>query len=417
LGEKLSEEEGNEEAIDLADDADLKIEPEMDEAEELAQKEALRAQLLEAKKKAEKEKALKSEDCPPCNKGSPAWMATFADMATLLMAFFVLILSFAHVNVPKYKEVSGSMRSRFGVQVTVPIVEAPTADNVVMQQYRQSRTQPTAADVVEEQRSREAQDPDVELDRDNGPGESDTNARADEVEEILRKEIAEGIVSVAVEDGAVVIEALDNESSDDETGKISQDTLSLLSKVSDIQAQLDGLVRVEGAQFAVYGQSNLNDDNVIDGTSSRSQDQLEQIRANLSEEIDQGLAEVFRDGDLIVIRLAERGSFQSGSASLQADFTSLLDNVGASLTGASGLVQIEGHTDNVPMSFGNRYRDNWDLSSARAASVADYLMETGYVSSGSMVVKGLADTKAIASNDTALGRSTNRRIEVVILPN
>ena len=417
MGEKLSEEEGNEEAIDLADDADLKIEPEMDEAEELAQKEALRAQLLEAKKKAEKEKALKSEDCPPCNKGSPAWMATFADMATLLMAFFVLILSFAHVNVPKYKEVSGSMRSRFGVQVTVPIVEAPTADNVVMQQYRQSRTQPTAADVVEEQRSREAQDPDVELDRDNGPGESDTNARADEVEEILRKEIAEGIVSVAVEDGAVVIEALDNESSDDETGKISQDTLSLLSKVSDIQAQLDGLVRVEGAQFAVYGQSNLNDDNVIDGTSSRSQDQLEQIRANLSEEIDQGLAEVFRDGDLIVIRLAERGSFQSGSASLQADFTSLLDNVGASLTGASGLVQIEGHTDNVPMSFGNRYRDNWDLSSARAASVADYLMETGYVSSGSMVVKGLADTKAIASNDTALGRSTNRRIEVVILPN
>ncbi|MDG2119293.1 MAG: flagellar motor protein MotB [Gammaproteobacteria bacterium] len=413
----MSEEEGNEEAIDLADDADLKIEPEMDEAEELAQKEALRAQLLEAKKKAEQEKALKSEDCPPCNKGSPAWMATFADMATLLMAFFVLILSFAHVNVPKYKEVSGSMRSRFGVQVTVPIVEAPTADNVVMQQYRQSRTQPTAADVVEEQRSREEQDPDVELDRDNGPGESDTNARADEVEEILRKEIAEGIVSVAVEDGAVVIEALDNESSDDETGKISQDTLSLLSKVSDIQAQLDGLVRVEGAQFAVYGQSNLNDDNVIDGTSSRSQDQLEQIRANLSEEIDQGLAEVFRDGELIVIRLAERGSFQSGSASLQADFTSLLDNVGASLTGASGLVQIEGHTDNVPMSFGNRYRDNWDLSSARAASVADYLMETGYVSSGSMVVKGLADTKAIASNDTALGRSTNRRIEVVILPN
>ena len=413
----MSEEEVNQEVEGLPEDADLEEVSELDEAEELAQKEALRAQLLEAKAKRDKEKALQSEDCPPCNKGSPAWMATFADMATLLMAFFVLILSFAHVNVPKYKEVSGSMRSRFGVQVTVPIVEAPTADNVVMQQYRQARTQPTAADVVEEQRSREEQDPDVELDRDNGPGESDTNARADEVEEILKKEIAEGIVTVAVEDGVVIIEALDNQSSEDETGKISQDTLSLLSKVSDIQAERDGLVRVEGAQFAVHGQSNLNIDNSIDGASSRSQDQLEQIRANLSEEIYQGLAEVFRDGELIVIRLAERGSFQSGSASLQTDFTSLLDNVGASLTGASGLVQIEGHTDNVPMSFGSRYRDNWDLSSARAASVADYLMDTGYVSAGSMVVKGLADTKAIASNDTALGRSTNRRIEVVILPN
>lgn len=413
----MSEEEVNQEVEGLPEDADLEEVSELDEAEELAQREALRAQLLEAKAKRDKEKALQSEDCPPCNKGSPAWMATFADMATLLMAFFVLILSFAHVNVPKYKEVSGSMRSRFGVQVTVPIVEAPTADNVVMQQYRQSRTQPTAADVVEEQRSREEQDPDVELDRDNGPGESDTNARADEVEEILKKEIAEGIVTVAVVDGVVIIEALDNQSNDDESGKVSQDTLSLLSKVSDIQAERDGLVRVEGAQFAVHGQSNLNIDNSIDGASSRSQDQLEQIRANLSEEIDQGLAEVFRDGELIVIRLAERGSFQSGSASLQNDFTSLLDNVGASLTGASGLVQIEGHTDNVPMSFGSRYRDNWDLSSARAASVADYLMDTGYVSAGSMVVKGLADTKAIASNDTALGRSTNRRIEVVILPN
>ena len=42
----------------------------------------------------------KCEECPPCVKGAPAWMATFADMATLLMAFFVLILSFAEMNVP-----------------------------------------------------------------------------------------------------------------------------------------------------------------------------------------------------------------------------------------------------------------------------------------------------------------------------
>ena len=42
---------------------------------------------------------------------APAWMATFADMATLLMAFFVLILSFAEMNVPKFKQISGSMRN------------------------------------------------------------------------------------------------------------------------------------------------------------------------------------------------------------------------------------------------------------------------------------------------------------------
>ena len=64
-------------------------------------------------------------DCPECKSGAPAWMATFADMATLLMAFFVLILSFAHMNVPKFKNVSGSMKSTFGVQRSVPVVEPP----------------------------------------------------------------------------------------------------------------------------------------------------------------------------------------------------------------------------------------------------------------------------------------------------
>ena len=64
----------------------------------------------------------KCEECAPCKGGAPAWMATFADMATLLMAFFVLILSFAEMNVPKYKQISGSMRSAFGVQRLVPTV-------------------------------------------------------------------------------------------------------------------------------------------------------------------------------------------------------------------------------------------------------------------------------------------------------
>ena len=353
-------------------------------------------------------------ECEPCKSGSPAWMATFADMATLLMAFFVLILSFAHVNVPKYKEVSGSMRSRFGVQVLVPIVEAPTADNIVATQYRQQATEPTAANVLEEQRSREEQPQDEELDTDDGVGESTTNAR--DIEEIFREEIAEGRVEVSVEDGTVVIESLDQNELSDSTGKISQDTILLLSKISTIQSDTDSLVRVEGAQFVSSGQSNV-DGSDFGGASQRAEDQLEQIRSNLSEEITQGLAEVFRDGESIIIRLTDQSGFESGSANLRNDFTSLLDSVGDSLAGASGLVQIEGHTDNVAMSFGNRYRNNWDLSSARAASVADYLQEGGSIAPGSMVIKGFADTRPIASNETATGRSENRRIEVVVLPN
>ena len=393
-----------------------KVEGSPDEAE-LSEEESVESEDLESSEvPAEPEEQEPEEpiECEPCKSGSPAWMATFADMATLLMAFFVLILSFAHVNVPKYKEVSGSMRSRFGVQVLVPIVEAPTADNIVATQYRQQATEPTAANVLEEQRSREEQPQDEELDVDDGVGESITNAR--EIEEVLREEIAEGRVEVSVEDGTVVIEALDQNELTEATGKISQDTILLLSKISSIQSDTDSLVRVEGAQFVSSGQSNI-DESQFGGVSQRAEDQLEQIRSNLSEEITQGLAEVFRDGESIIIRLTDQSGFESGSANLRTDFTSLLDSVGDSLAGASGLIQIEGHTDNVAMSFGNRYRNNWDLSSARAASVADYLQDGGSIAPGSMVIKGFADTRPIASNDTATGRSENRRIEVVVLPN
>ena len=353
-------------------------------------------------------------ECPPCKKGSPPWMATFADMATLLMAFFVLILSFSHVNVPRYKEVSGSMRSRFGVQELVPIVEAPTADNMVATQYRQMVTDTTAANVLEEQRTREEQSEEDELDIDDGPGESKTNAQ-EEVEQVLAKEIAEGKVLVSVVDGTVIIDAIEPNDLEDNTGKINQDTILLLAKISTIQSDTDSLVRVQGAQFTSSAKSNIDQPN-SGGISSQAEDQLSQIRANLSNEINLGLAEVFQDGELIIIRLTDRGGFESGSARLKADFTSLLNSVGDSLAGASGLIQIEGHTDNVAMSFGNRYRNNWDLSSARAASVADYLQEGGSISPGSMVVKGFADTKPIASNDSATGRLQNRRIEVVVLP-
>ena len=395
---------------------DEKVEGSPEEAE-LSEEESVQSEDLESSEvPAEPEEQEPEEpiECEPCKSGSPAWMATFADMATLLMAFFVLILSFAHVNVPKYKEVSGSMRSRFGVQVLVPIVEAPTADNIVATQYRQQATEPTAANVLEEQRSREEQPQDEELDTDDGVGESTTNAR--EIEEVLREEIAEGRVEVSVEDGMVVIEALEQNELTQDTGKISQDTILLLSKISDIQSDTDSLVRVEGSQFVSSGQSNV-DQSEFGGASQRAEDQLEQIRSNLSEEITQGLAEVFRDGESIIIRLTDQSGFESGSANLRTDFTSLLDSVGDSLAGASGLIQIEGHTDNVAMSFGNRYRNNWDLSSARAASVADYLQDGGSIAPGSMVIKGFADTRPIASNDTATGRSENRRIEVVVLPN
>ena len=144
------------------------------------------------------------------------------------------------------------------------------------------------------------------------------------------------------------------------------------------------------------------------------QDQYEQIRANLADEINQGLAEVQRDGDKIIIRLAEKGSFRSGAAELASDFKPLLDKVGASISGARGLVTIEGHTDNVPVGFSDRFNTNWDLSAARSAAVADYLLDANLVQAGNVNVVGYADTKPVEPNTSAAGRAKNRRIEIIL---
>ena len=360
------------------------------------------------------------EECPECKAGAPAWMATFADMATLLMAFFVLLLSFAQMNVPKYKEVSGSMNEKFGVQKIVPVVEQPIAENIIAKQYKTSKVDPTLLDVIQEQTTDEIQPYDVELKSSTKANDSETNSETELLEKTLAKEIAEGKVKINVKDKKIVVEVI----SKFETGtsgqgqdakssaKVFQDDLEIYAKVALAQAQVASQIEVVDAS------PDSRDDNLA-GQSSQSgeqavEDQYQRIRAKLSNEITQGLAEVERDGDKIIVRLAERGSFRSGFADLQQGFKPLLDKVGESIADSSGLITIEGHTDNVPMAFSERFRSNWDLSAARSAAVADYLLERSPIDDGRVSVTGLADTRPIASNDTPAGRSKNRRIEVII---
>ena len=360
------------------------------------------------------------EECPPCKAGAPAWMATFADMATLLMAFFVLLLSFAQMNVPKYKEVSGSMNEKFGVQKIVPVVEQPIAENIIAKQYKTSKVDPTLLDVIQEQTTDKIQPDDVELKSSTKANDSETNSETELLEKTLAKEIAEGKVKITVKDKKIVVEVI----SKSETGtsgqgqdakssaKVFQDDLEIYAKVALAQAQV-------ASQIEVVDASPDSRDENLAGQSSQSgeqavEDQYQRIRAKLSNEITQGLAEVERDGDKIIVRLAERGSFRSGFADLQQGFKPLLDKVGESIADNSGLITIEGHTDNVPMAFSERFRSNWDLSAARSAAVADYLLERSPIDDGRVSVTGLADTRPIASNDTPAGRSKNRRIEVII---
>ena len=80
------------------------------------------------------------------------------------------------------------------------------------------------------------------------------------------------------------------------------------------------------------------------------------------------------------------------------------------------ITRVEGHTDNTPLSFGGRFRDNWDMSSGRAAAVADFFLDQLYLVQGDVYITAYSDTRLVASNDTSQGRSQNRRIELVVTP-
>ena len=362
----------------------------------------------------------KKIECPPCKSGAPAWMATFADMATLLMAFFVLLLSFAEMNVPKYKEVSGSMKNAFGVQRIAPTVEPPKAKSIIAKQYKRARIEPTALNVIQEQTTDVEQPVDPVLKSTTKTGDFDTNSDVEAVKKTMAKEIAEGKVEVRVEDKKVVVKVKTTTSTGEDGTKdkqssgaqVSQDDLQVYAKIAMAQTQVQSALQVVEA-------SPDNRAENLAGTNSQRRkravaDQYEKIRMNLSNEIKKGLAEVRRDGDKIIVRLAEKGSFRSGFADLQPGFKPMLQRIGNSISDSKGLITIEGHTDNVPMAFSERYRSNWDLSAARSAAVADYLLNNSSVTRGRVTIIGLADTKPIMSNSTPQGRAKNRRIEVII---
>ena len=353
----------------------------------------------------------KEEECPACEVGAPAWMATFADMATLLMAFFVLILSFASVNVPKFEQVAGSVKLAFGVDRVVPRVAIPMAETILDSTFTLSEAAPT----VIPQDTQSVKDPtqtNVVQMKDFQDAPLETQAEYQQVIEALENEVEQRQVTVSIRGEDVVVEIIEASNQSDSShdgmgkgGRIPQSTLDIAQAISDVQQDISSNVVVKRQN---PGEAKA------EGRSSEASSKYEAIRAELSREIEQGLAEVERDGDSVIIRLGQQDSFASGSAALQQGFTQTLVSVGNAVNNTGGLVRVEGHTDNIPVAFSERFRSNWDLSSARSAAVANFLLDNSQLQPGRVTITGLADSEPIADNATAAGRARNRRIEVIV---
>src|SRR5690606_14177142 len=118
----------------------------------------------------------------------------------------------------------------------------------------------------------------------------------------------------------------------------------------------------------------------------------------------------------MVIQLPQDILFSSGSATVGAEGRATLAEIGGVLSELTDRAfQVEGHTDNVPIST-DRFPSNWELSSARALSVVRVLIQAG-VAPANVSGAGFGEFQPVASNDDAESRRRNRRIEIVMLPN
>lgn len=263
-------------------------------------------------------------DKPPAA-GAPLWMVTFADLMSLLLTLFVLLLTFAEMNIVRYESVIGSLRNALGTA-------------------RESKL----AGVIE-------------------------------IDGSLQRQAAKAV---------------------DQSKRPEDQTTPTVSQ--DIPVREEDLTPEE--------------------LEERAQEQREAKAEALAEELMKALEDtpnkdevvVERQGDEVVLRFPSEIAFPSGQGDITQGFAEVVDSLAPIISGTEGSIVVSGHTDNVPIS-GGRFRSNWDLSAARAASVMVRILDTTALDPSRVTIQGYADSRPLAENDTPEGRATNRRVEVSIV--
>lgn len=275
------------------------------------------------------------DDQPP---GTPAWMATFADLMSLLMCFFVLLLSFSEMDLEKYKQVAGSMKFAFGVQNQVKVMDIPKGTSIIAKEFSPGKPEPTQVKTVN-QFTTETTKPSLSVGNPANPQIRARELDREETERLLRE-------------------------------------------------KLEGLIE-------------------------ETERDAEKLRELLKKDVDAGKIDIESNGRSITIRIREKGSFPSASATLNPAFIPVMGSLRSALEGIPGAISVEGHTDNIPIRTA-AFESNWDLSASRALSVTHELIKDASLAADRFMVVGRADTRPYQPNTTPQERAQNRRVEIII---
>ncbi|HSH28513.1 MAG TPA: MotB family protein [Thiohalobacter sp.] len=296
--------------------------------------------------------------------GAPGWVMTFADLMSILLSFFVLLLSFSEMDVAKYKQIAGSMREAFGVQRKYRVKEPPKGINVIAREFSAGRPDPTPFNIMEQMTT-------DEMKRNLDTGDKRLR-KSDDAEQRSDKDAADR--------------------RRDDPLKAPDDQLVVMPK-----AEAEEIIRArERAE-----------------RRQRLEQTAAQIRAALAKEIEGGQIDIETEDEKIVIRIREKASFASGGVELRDSFRPVLVRVAQILQGTPGDIAIVGHTDNVPMVEG-LFRSNWDLSAARAVSVLHGMLESVQLDPARFSVQGAGETQPLVDNATPANRARNRRVEIIL---
>ncbi len=268
--------------------------------------------------------------------GAPLWMATFADLMSLLVCFFVLIISMSEIDVIRYKKVAGSMKDAFGVQQDIVTYDIPKGTSIIALEFSPGKPEPTIRKIIQQ-----------------------------------------------------------------DTADPTRPSLKIGNPDNPIEVQPETLQKL------------LEEE-------EQRQEQRQQTEADaavltelLEEEINEGKIDVETDGPTIIIKIRERGSFTSGSATLDPGFLPTLDTIGTALGEISGEIVVEGHTDNIPINS-VQFPSNFALSAGRALSVTSVFLNDPNISIDRLSLRGYGEVRPEDTNATRAGRARNRRVEIKI---
>lgn len=174
-------------------------------------------------------------------------------------------------------------------------------------------------------------------------------------------------------------------------------------------------------QFSSEGESEEQEEKEKDLKEAYEEEALKESE-NMAEEINsetesygiQNQVEVDFNAQYVLLTLNGALLFDSGKSEIREDAYPLIDKIGAILTRYdSNIIEIEGHTDNVPIS-NDRYENNDVLSMYRALNVADYIRSITDLEAGLLKSSGRGEYVPVADNTTPEGRARNRRVEIKI---